>query len=428
MLSKILIIDKRKELSTKYKKALDDEQAVVLISRNLKDALKEIQESEPELIIVSDSIDEELSNFCERIRALTYDTRPVIVALSKSADIGDRIKVLDSGADDFWSEPVNIEEFKTRIKAHLRREVESNLDNKTLLPNNKIVIKSLKRLLNDNSDKAVLLIGIDNLDDYKSMYSDIAGDKLVQAFVAIVKSATETSDFFGQINNDTFLLITSIYRAEKFAAYLTFAFDTIVPKFYSEADIKRGYMLIKGDRLAGMRANFVSVQIGGILNDYELLKTTDAILERLYSLKKTAKIPTGSNYIIDRVKLSGGENIWSDSTNGKIYISEPDEPLALLIRTTLELQGYDVTENMDEDEAVQPSVLILDSGDNLEKLDFCRKIKKSPNFANSKIIVTTSVHDKTAVLDSGADLYLPKPYELADLIRWVEYLYKTNNN
>ncbi len=427
MLSKILIIDKRKELSTKYKKALDDEQAVVLISRNLKDALKEIQESEPELIIISDSIEEELSDFCERIRTLTYDTRPVIVALSKSADINDRIKVLDSGADDFWSEPVNVEEFKTRIKAHLRREIESNLDNKTLLPNSKMVIKSLKRLLNNYTDRAVLLIGIDNLDDYRSVYSDIAGDKLVQAFAAIVKSATETSDFFGQINSNTFLLITNVYRAEKFAEYLTFAFDTIVPKFYSEADVKRGYMLIKGDRFAGMRANFVSVQIGGILNGYELVKTTDAILERLYSLKKTAKIPSGSNYIIDRVKLSGGENNWSDSTNGKIYISEPDEPLALLIRTTLELQGFDVTESIEENDAIQPSVLILDSGDNLEKLDFCRKIKSSANFANSKVIVTTSVHNKTAVLDSGADLYLPKPYELSDLIRWVEYLYKANN-
>ncbi len=424
MLSKILIIDKRKELPAKYKKSLDDEQTAVFISRSIKDALNEIQQSEPELIIISDSINNNLSDFCERIRALTYNTRPVIVALSKSADINDRIQVLDSGADDFWSEPVNIEEFKTRIKAHLRREIESNLDNKTLLPNYKIVMKSLKRLINDNSDKSVLLIGVDNLNEYKSVYSDIAGDKLIQAFVAIVKSATETSDFFGQIDGQTFLLITNIHRAEKFAAYLTFAFDTIVPKFYSEADVNRGYMLIKGDRLAGMRANFVSLQIGGILNDYELIKSTDALLERLYALVKTAKIPTGSNYIIDRLKLSGGKNVWNNSTNGKIYINEPDESLALLIRTTLELQGYDVTENIEEEGVIQPSVLILDSGDNLEKLDFCRKIKQSPNFANSKIIVTTSVHDKTAILDSGADLYLPKPYELTDLIRWVEYLYK----
>lgn len=424
MLSKILIIDKRRELSVKYKKALDDEQASVVIARNMKNALEEIQCAEPELIIVSDSIDEPLASFCEKIRALTYNTRPVIVALSKSADMGDRINTLNCGADDFWSEPVDIEEFKTRIKAHLRREIESNLDDKTLLPNIKITKKSLKRYLNSGNDFAVLLLGIENLDEYKSVYSDIAGDKLIQAFVAIVKSATEVSDFFGRIDENNFILITTPYRAEKVAAYMTFAFDTIVPKFYSDEDAKRGYTLLKGDRMAGMRANFVSVLIGGILNNDEFTTSSDMLLERLHTLKKTAKIPSGSNYIIDRVKLTGGKSEWKEATNGKIFIKEPDESLALLIRTTLELQGYDVADSIDKDDAIQPSVIILDSGDNLEELDFCKQIKNNKNFVNSKIIVTTSVHDKVSVLNAGADLYLPKPYELSDLVRWVEFLYR----
>jgi len=424
MLSKILIIDKRRELSVKYKKALDDIQTTALIAGNIKDALNEIQNSEPELIIISDSIEEKLTTFCERIRALTYNSRPVIVALSKSADMNDRINTLDCGADDFWSEPVNIEEFKTRIKAHLRREIESNLDDKTLLPNSKITKKNLKRYINSGGDFAVLLIGINNLDDYKSVYSDIAGDKLVQAFVAIVKSAIEINDFFGQIDESNFILTTTSYRAEKVAAYLTFAFDTVVPKFYSDEDVKRGYVLLKGDRFAGMRANFVSILIGGILNNDEFTTSVDVLLERLFTLKKTAKIPTGSNYIIDRVKLTGGQAEWNDATNGKICINEPDESLALLIRTTLELQGYDVTDSIDENAAIQPTVLILDSGDNLEGLEYCKKIKSLNNFVNTKIIVTSSVHDKIAVLNSGADLYLPKPYELSDIIRWVEYFIK----
>ena len=46
------------------------------------------------------------------------------------------------------------------------------------------------------------------------------------------------------------------------------------------------------------------------------------------------------------------------------------------------------------------------------------------NFVNTKFIVTTAVHDKALILDSGADLYLPKPYEISDLIRWVEYFLK----
>ena len=191
MLSKILIIDKRKELSTKYKKSLEDADTSVAVARTLKDALLELQTGEPDLILISDSIDEKLTDFCEKVRTLTYNTRPVIVAISKSADSGDRILTLESGADDFLSEPVNIEEFKTRIKAHLRRDIELNLDTKTLLPNRKMVEKSLKRILKIEHKHAVLMISVENLENYKSVYTEVAADKLVQTFVAIAKSAID---------------------------------------------------------------------------------------------------------------------------------------------------------------------------------------------------------------------------------------------
>ena len=169
MLSTVLIIDRRKELSVKYKRNIEDSDISVIIAGNLKDGISSIQKLEPEIIIISDSIEENLANFCKKVRALTYNTRPVIVALSKSADAADRIEVLENGADDFISEPVNIEEFKTRIKAHIRRDIESNLDTLTLLPNQKYSKKALKRLLN-NENQAVLSVSIRNLEEYKSIY------------------------------------------------------------------------------------------------------------------------------------------------------------------------------------------------------------------------------------------------------------------
>ena len=112
MQSVTLIIDRRLELSTKYKKLLESPVNKVIISKDLITALKLIQDKEPDLIIISDSFDD-LSDFCRQVRALTYNMRPIIVAMSKSADYNDRIKVLESGADDFLSEPVNSDEFKT---------------------------------------------------------------------------------------------------------------------------------------------------------------------------------------------------------------------------------------------------------------------------------------------------------------------------
>ena len=425
MLSKILIIDKRKELSTKYKKALCNEEISAEITNNLRDGIKRIQDLEPDLILVSDSIHEKLTDFCGKIRSLTYNTRPVIVALSKSADASDRISTIESGADDFISEPVNIEEFKARIYAHLRRDIESNLDNKTLLPNKKIVEKSLKRILTSPERYAVLLISIENLENYKSIYSEVAGDKIIQTFVAITKSTLEKDDFFGQVNDTDFVIITNIYKAEKMAAFLTFAFDTVVPKFYSESDVKRGYTLLKGDRQAGMRANFVSMLIGGMVDNFNLVSNTEGLFAKLYSIKKLAKVPEGSSYLMDRIQIAGKSAETYDSIINTIYINETDKALALLLRTTLELQGYNVTEEILPSAPVQPGIIILDSKDDLSQLELCRSLKSKPNFVNSKIIVTTTIHDKAKILDAGADLYLPKPYELSDLIRWIEYFRRT---
>lgn len=420
MLSYVLIIDKRKELSVKYKKSIDEEQTSAVIARTLKDAVALVQESEPDLIIISDSIDEDLSNFCEKMRTLTYNTRPTIIALSKSADTSDRIKVLASGADDFLSEPVNIEEFKMRIKAHLRRDIESNLNNVTLLPNKKYVYKAIRRLLHSENKLAILLAGIENLDNYKSVYSDIAGDKLLQTFAAITKSALDANDFLGQLDDKNFVIITNPYSAEKMAAFLTFAFDTVTPKFYSEQDARRGYTLLDGDRKAGMRANFVSVLIGGILDNYESISGVDGLLEKLFAIKKIARIPSGSNYAIDRIKLTGENSVITPEINRSVYISEPDEALALLLRTTLELQGYEICETLDN----KPGIVILDSEDDMSGLKVCKDLKANLNFVNTKIIVTSTVHDKSAILNAGADLYLPKPYEISDLIRWIEFFFK----
>ena len=418
MLSTVLIIDKRKELPAKYKKCIDDSQTKVIISSLLKDGLEKIQTRQPDMIIISDSIEEDLGDFCRRIRELTYDTRPIIVALSKSADTKDRISVLEKGADDFLSEPVNIDEFKTRIKAHLRREIESNLDNKTLLPNQKLVKKALKRTL-VAENPAVLLVSVENLDNYRTVYTDLAADKLIQTFVAISKSTLDENDFIGQLNDTTFVIITNKYSGEKLASFLVFAFDTVAPKFYSETDSKRGYMLLKGERYAGMRANFVSLCIGGIIEGFNLISTPEALIEKLLSIKNLAKIPSGSNYVIERIKLSGDGSIVEDKPNKSIYIKEKDDSLNYLIRTALELQGYDILSELNE--TSQPSVIIMDSGDDLSELELLRKIRTIPNFSGTRIIVTSTVHNKSAILDSGADLYLPKPYEISDLIRWVEY-------
>jgi len=416
MLCRALIIDTRKELPTKYKKLLNDDVIQATIANNIKDALHDIQTLEPDLIIVSDSIPEPLPDFCEKIRVLTYNIRPVIIALSKSDNIDDKIKVLDAGADDYIGEPVNFKEFRTRMKAHLRREIETNLDNKTLLPNEKYSIRALKRTLAEKNDWAVLLISIENMKQYIEIYSDFAGDKVVQTLLAIIKSGLEETDFLSQISPVEFFVITKSQVAERLASFLVYAFDSVAQKFYSHEDTKRGYMLLRSDDEAGQRVDFVSLLISVISSEFDTYTNPEHLINKLRRIKPLAKLPSKSNYIVDRPKISGTSD-FIDNYNNKIIILEKDNALELLLRTTLELQGYDVDTEIDKE--TNPAIFIVDTGDNMDKLELCSEIKTK--YANSKVIVTSNHHDKSKILDTGADLYLPKPYELSTLIKWVEY-------
>lgn len=426
-----LIIDKRRELSVKYKKLLENQFSEVSISKNLISAMKTIQDKEPDLIIISDSIDSDLSDYCKKIRALTYNMRPIIIAMSKSAELDDKLKVLECGADDFISEPVNSEEFVMRVKAHLRREFESNMDMKKMLPNKNYSLRALKRVLSSKTNWACLYITVENFNNYRESYTKLASDKLLQTYTAIISSALSESDYLGSLAENEFLVITDGIKAEKIANFLTFAFDTVIQKFYSAQDLKRGYMIMQGDEQAGRRCDFMHTTIGIVTNEFKKYTDTQEIITALMNINSIANLPSKSNYLIERAKISAEDAISDRIYNKKIVVVETDEAMTLLLSTILGLQGYEVsTCKSFQDELEPPAIIILDAGDSQDKkgLEICKQIKSNMKYKDTKLIITSIFHDKELVLDTGADLYLPKPYEISSLVKWVEAFMKEVNN
>ena len=436
MLAKVvLIIDKRKEQSTKYKKILENNDISVFTADNFATSLNLMNEFEPDLILISDSIDFDVKDAIKQIRVLTYNTRPAIVSLSKSNHIQDKIDILDSGADDFLSEPINNEEFKARIIAHLRRNFENSFSEKTMLFNSKISYKMLKRTLNSHEKWAIMLIDIDNLNFYKEIYGELATDKLLQTYSAIIKSTLDSNDYIGQLADEDFIVITNNDKAEIIANYLTHAFDTVISKFYSEADNKRGFILMHGDDKAEDKVNLVSTSIGVISNEYKKYTDVKQIISSLISTHKLAKYKNTSAYVIERPKISADNAIEEKVENKNILIAEPDEALSILLEASARLQGFNVKVVSDYNdifyaiENFKPAVIILDAGNSetLKGLEICKKLKFETHNLKSNIIFTTTVHNKEMVLNAGADLYLPKPYELSVIFGWIKKFYENYN-
>ena len=211
------------------------------------------------------------------------------------------------------------------------------------------------------------------------------------------------------------MIVTDPLKAEKIANFLTFAFDSVAAKFYSAQDNKRGYMIMRGDEFAGRRSDFVHTTIGVVTNEFIQYKDTTSLINALQQIHRMADLPSKSNYLIERPRITAEDAINENSYNNKILIIENDEAMKLLLTTILNLQGYEAaTANSPEAAAYlenSPALIILDAGtlEKMEGLDICRRIKQNDRFNKTKIIVTSIIHDKELILSAGADLYIPKP-------------------
>lgn len=437
MLSKlVLILDSRKELPAKYKKLIESCSVSVLIESSLEKGLSILTEFEPDAILVSDSLNLPVPDIVKKLRMLAYPSRPCIIALSKSSEMQDKLNVLDAGADDFLSEPIESEEFKARINAHLRRHFENLANDITGLPETKSTLKVLKRVLASGQKWAAMLVKINNFQAYKEIYGDLASDKMLQTYTAIMNSALDENDYIGGLSDAEFLILTNPLKAEHIASFLVYAFDAIVDKFYNEEDAKQGYIILQGDDNAGKRINLVSTSIGIISGEYQKYDSVNSAITSLIATCKLANTGTNSSYIVERAKLSAENAIFNREYNNKVLIIEPDEALNFLLKTTGEMQGYEVASVMDYDSAMHmiktfdPALIVLDAGEaeTLKGLDLCCKIKKDDKTKDIKVVLSTIVHDKKMILNTGADLYLPKPYELLSIFNWIERLIKDFNN
>jgi len=427
----VLIIDSRNELSQKYKKIIQQDCYVYpVISHDIEQAFEIMEELEPDLVIISDTFKESITDLCKKIRNNSKLYRPVLVVLSKSSYLDDKLNALKSGADDFISEPIESSEFSIRIFAHLRRHVEELSNTITQLPTEKITYKVLKRTINSDIKWALLYLDIDHFKTYTEIYGYLAADKLLKTFVAILKSAIDKGDFIGHLGENTFIILTAPYKAEQIAVYLNYTFDTVAPKFYSEKDAKKGYLIVSSDEKAGIRVPLVSTSIGIVSNQYKTYNNYQEAINAVINVHKMIKFLPGSSWISDRPKISTEEESETEITKNKIMVLESDAALAYLLNTTLEMQGYkvEVAGNFEEltslIEKNQPDLLLLDAGDDIaeKSIEICNFIKNNEKYSSIKIVVSTVIHDKEQVLDAGADLYLPKPYELMTLFGWIHKL------
>ena len=114
----------------------------------------------------------------------------------------------------------------------------------------------------------------------------------------------------------------------------------------------------------------------------------------------------------------------------KVLVVDDNEDNANIIRDYLEARGYPITvayrgdEAMKQFNSVKPAIVLLDvMMPGMDGWQVCRKIKTGPSGRDVRVIMVTALQDwmdKRQALETGADDYVEKPFELSKLVTVVE--------
>ncbi len=117
---RVLLIEDDPDIARVVSRGLEVEGFSVEVAINGVDGLWRVTEGEIDVVVL-DLLLPELTGYqvCERMRARNDET-PVVVLTAKSGDL-DQVDLLDMGADDFLTKPVQINVLAARLRAAVRR-------------------------------------------------------------------------------------------------------------------------------------------------------------------------------------------------------------------------------------------------------------------------------------------------------------------
>ena len=112
-----------------------------------------------------------------------------------------------------------------------------------------------------------------------------------------------------------------------------------------------------------------------------------------------------------------------EAATGRVLVVEDDDAIADVLRRSLRAEGHEVRTAGDWVEALRaaeefaPDLVVLDLGlPRLDGLEVAKRLRADSDVPILMLTARTETEDRVEGLDSGADDYLPKPFERAELL------------
>jgi diguanylate cyclase (GGDEF)-like protein len=303
---RILVVDDDPNIRELIVETLGNGKYDPIEARDGKEALKICKVEKPDIVILDVMMpDLDGLEVCLRLRSEALTSHIPIILLTAKGMLEDKIKGMETGADDYLTKPFDPLELEARINMHLRRTIrDSEASPLTGLPGNRAIEEVIESRIRAELKFAVCYIDLDDFKAYNDRYGFLAGSEVIKLTTKAILDAIEKfgnkDDFVGHIGGDDFLVVTEMERAPLLSLEIIRLFDTRIPSQYEPEDRDRGY-IISTDR-QGKVNNFsiMTISIAVVHNSYRGLEHPGKVAQIAAELKKYAKNMQGSNCVFDR--------------------------------------------------------------------------------------------------------------------------------
>ena len=305
----VLIVDDTTEIINLTLKLFNKDKGFIFVhcSSNTP-TLKSGLQSIPDLIIINaDNIQNDVRGVCEYIRKNKENNITPIVITASTREEEFKIDMMKNKVEYVISKPLNEKYFYYTIR-NISSLISANrcISALTGLPGNVQIENELKRRISSRSQYAVLYMDLDNFKAYNDKYGFMNGDEVIKFTSDVIQEAVQKygtkGDFVGHVGGDDFVAILDFDNARKIGRYIIKKFDSQISQFYTEDDVKKGYIRVLNRKGKLEKYMIMTITVAMISNRYKKYVNPLEIGEDGASVKKKAKAIEGSTFLEDKRK------------------------------------------------------------------------------------------------------------------------------
>jgi DNA-binding response OmpR family regulator len=303
---RILIAEDEFSLRLVLRTILEREGFTVFEAANGTEAVRLAHEQVPDLALL-DVMMPDLDGYeaCRQIRR-SFATRHIpIVMLTARTEVGDKVRGLEGGANDYVTKPWDNRELVLRIRNVLEWSAQQRAASPlTGLPGNHSINDEIRRRLGSGNPFALLQLDIDHFKAFNDYYGYARGDQAIQLLARILSETAQRHggdrNFVGHIGGDDFVVLSDPQDAEPLGEEILEWFNAASRELYDAEDRERDYVEVLNRRHVIERFPLMSLTIAMVSTDRMPVSHLAELIDIVQELKAHGKGIVGSVLVGER--------------------------------------------------------------------------------------------------------------------------------